>query len=312
MAKNVVFSLILFSSLFSAVHAVTLTYNLKIRRIFNIEPIVNQKRSRLLVSAVPIFYARTSHIVDQAFATNTCEDRKVIGSLFNLRYVPSKNFWLEATTGLERDHAHYKGTPSFEHSRFGLDDLVLSAGGRAFLGHKVQVVGYGLMGIPLKTSINECDKFGPFVGSRIYNVGAGAELSYSFIDELPKSFAIIAQGRFIHGFDRSWDPILPKGGQIQPGNVTDFLLTLQYRQWRAIVEGGYNATQFSNQALILPLQKITSQAFVRHSWYATLSRATLKSIFDIPAIYGVGFNYSTTRKFDAKTLTGWVYFTLVF
>lgn len=87
MKKVVLF--ILFSNNFWAVHAITLTYNLKVRRAFNVEPIIKKKKW-LLVSAIPIFYKRTSHIVDQTFATDVSEDRKAVGSLFNVRYVPSK------------------------------------------------------------------------------------------------------------------------------------------------------------------------------------------------------------------------------
>ncbi len=310
--KHLILFFLLFLHSFTVIYPVTLTYNLKVRRAFNVEAVINNKKSWVLFSVLPIFYKRTSHIEDQTFGNDTCEDRNVIGSLFNVRYVPSKHFWVEATTGLERDHATFKGTPSFERSRTGFDDLVISGGGRAFFGKKVQAVGYGLIGIPLKTSINACDKFGPFVGTRVHNLGFGAEVSYSFIDELKKSFAMVIQGRFIHGFNRAWDPILPKGGQLQPGDVTDFLCTLQYRQRRVLMEAGYNATWFSHQAIILPLQKIRGEGFVRNSWYATLSRANLQSIFNKPFIYGVGVNYSTSKKFDAKTFAAWIYGTLAF
>jgi hypothetical protein len=308
---SILLLLLLLSCVIPAIQAIPLSYNLKVRRVFNVEPVIKQKK-RLLVSAVPIYYSRTSHIVDQTFAVDTCEDRHIFGSLFNLRYVASKNLWLEVTTGIERDHGEYKGTPTFEHSSVGIDDIVLAAGGRAFMGEKIQLVGYGVLGIPAKTDISLCDRFGPFVGTRIYSVGIGGEVSYSFFDSLQRSFAAIAQGRILHGFERSWDPILPTGGQIQPGNVTDLLLALQYREGLTSVEAGYNATVFSDQALILPQEKIKSCVFTRNSWYATLSRANLKSFFDKPLVYGIGVNVSRAHKFDAKTFTGWLYFTFVF
>jgi hypothetical protein len=308
--KNTLILIFIFP--FIPLGAVTLTYNVRVRRIFNIEPVINQKKSRILASAAPIYYARRSHIVDQALNTDTCEDRNVFGSLLDVRYVPSKNFWAEVTTGLIRDQVEYEGTPSFEASRVGIDDIVLASGYRAFLDKKIQLVGYGLVGIPTSRDLSLNDRFGPLVGTRLYSIGGGGEISYAFLESIQRSFAAVAQLRVVHGFNRSWEPILPEDGQIQPGNVTDLLLTLQYREGRIIAEAGYNPTLFSNQALLLPAGNIPSDAFVRHSWYGTISGVNLKSFFDNPSIYGAGISTSTSSKFDTKIANGWIYFTLVF
>ena len=302
--------LVLCSGLVSTSHAIPLTYNLKIRRSFNVEPVLKQKK-RTLVSAFPIYYARRSHIVDTNLDIDTREHRHIVGSLFNIRYMPSKHIWFEATTGLERDHGEYCGTQTFERSAVGIDDVVLAVGYRAFPVKKMQLVGYGLIGIPTKTDVTLCDRFGAFVGSRIFNVGIGAEISYSLIQSLPRSLSAIAQGRILHGFERSWEPILPEGGQIQPGNVTDILFALQYRQGLTVIEGGYNATFFSNQALLTPAQTLKTDTFVRNSWYGTIYRAKLKSFFQKPFVYGLGFNVSSAHKFDARTFTGWLNLTFV-
>jgi hypothetical protein len=298
----------------SSLHGVTLVYNLRIRRIFNIPLVIERlkKKSRWPITAVPIFSTRESHITDKRTLLDTREKRGTGGILFNARYILSPNWWAEITTGIETDHASFKGSDTFSASRTGFDDIVISGGYRYFLGDKIQLVGYGLIGLPTQYKIDLHDRFGPLLGTRIYTLGGGTEASYSFISTLNRSFAAIAQTRFLHGFNRKWNPILPEGSKIQPGNSTDILLTLQYREKRLIIEGGYDATLFTNQALILPTQKIETDAVVRHSAYLTLSYVWLKAFFNKPFVFGTGFNVNRSKTFDAKTVTSWLYGTIVF
>ena len=293
-------------------YAVTLVYNLKVRRIFAIAPVLKRMKSRVLLSAVPIFFARSSHLIDARTNLDACEKRRAGGSLFNLRYVPSKHWWLEATTGIETDHATFTGTDEFHASRVGVDDIVLAGGYRHFIGKKGQAVAYGLVGFPTRRKLQLCDRYGPLVGTRLFAIGFGLEGSYSFLSELRRSFAAIIQSRFIHGFNRDWFPVLPAGSKIQPGNFTDLLVTLQFREKRTIVETGYNFTIFSNQAVILPTQTIKTDTFIRHSLYATLSHAVLKGPFNKTIVFGAGCNGSFSKEFDTRTIAGWIYCTLVF
>ena len=312
MIKNKLYLLLLVLCFNNVVYPVTLVYNLRVRRIFNIPPVIERIKSRLPVSVVPIYFSRNRHIVDTRTGLDTCEKRRAGGALINLRYVYSKHWSLEATTGIETDHGTFAGSDTFKASRTGFDDVVISGEYRHFIGKKVQLVGYGLAGFPTRREIDRCDRHGPLVGTRIYSLGVGSEASYSFMSELRRSCAVIMQTRFLHGFNRSWFPILPKGSKIQPGNSSDLLLTLQYREKRTIIEGGYSATFFTNQALILPTQKIESDAFVRHGGFVRAGHVVIKGLFDKPTVFGAGVSVSSSKKFDTTTFTEWVYLTVVF
>ena len=292
--------------------AVTLVYNMKVRRVFNIEPVLERMKSRLILTAVPIVYRRKRHLIDTRTSLDDRETRTVGGSLLNLRYVISKHWWLEATTGIESDHGNFTGTDPFHASRFGFDDLVLAGGYRHFIGERGQCVLYGLVGIPTRTKLTLEDRHGPLVGTRLYGVGVGIEGSYSFISELKRSFAAIAQARIIHGFNRSWFPVLPEGSRIQPGNGTDLLFTLQFRERRTIIEGGFNATIFSNQAIILPTETVSSDTFTRYGGYLTLSHAIPQAWFNKPFIMGIGCSGNHTKKLDSTVVTAWIYGSIVF
>lgn len=312
MVRHLQILLILFCM--QSMHGVTLVYNLRVRRMFNLPSILEQlKKPRTVFSVVPIYYGRTSHITNEHTQLDAFEKRRAGGSLLNVRYVPSKKWWFEATTGLETDHAHFNGTDTFHASRAGFDDFVFTGGYRQFLGKRSQLVGYGLVGLPSMRKITRCDRLGPLLGTRVYNLGFGIEGSHSFISELKKSLSAIVQYRLIHGFNRNWFPILPEGSKIQPGNVSDILLTLQYRKKRTVVEGGYDATIFSNQAIIVPTQgKIKTNTFLRNAGYVTLSHAWFDAFYGKPFICGAGLNVTHAKQFDAKTVTMWVYGAIVF
>lgn len=321
--KFFLFSLLFCVCFQSTSYAVTMVYNLKVRRVFNVAPLLERMKKRWLVSAVPIIFSRKSHIIDERTAVDVHERRTAGGSLFNLRYVPSKHWWAEATTGIEVDHGsytkpgvsthgRYTGSDDFRDYKVGLDDIVISGGYRHFFCKKWQLVGYGLVGIPTRRRVDLSDRYGPLVGTRIYNIGCGIEGSYSFINELKRSCAAIVQSRFIHGFNRRWFPILPSDAKIQPGNFTDVLFSLQYRERRTIVEAGYDLTVFSNQALLLATEKVVANTFLRHSGYMTISHAVLEGPFCKPFVFGAGLNVSSSKKFNARTVTGWVYGTIVF
>jgi len=292
--------------------AVTLVYNIKIRRAFDVPASLQIVKKPIVFSVVPIVYTRSSRIIDAAIKLDTCEKRNVCGALFNVRYLPTRNWWVEVTTGIEKDAAEFVGTDSFKRSRNGFDDIVLSGGYRGFIGERIQLVGYGLMGFPVRSKVDLFDRYGPLVGTRVYNLGGGVEASYALLKTEQRSCSAIAQARFIHGFNRSWFPILPQGAQIQPGNFTDLFFSLQYREATTIFELGYDATIFSQQAVILLAQKIPAATFVRNSGYASITHGMLKGWFNKPWIFGVGVNFSRSKKFDAKTLSGWLSCSVVF
>lgn len=297
----------------SSLQAVTLVYNLRIRRAFNISGLLEQKRTVWPISVVPIFYVRNSHgVIDIQNNTTVDEKRRVGGALFNARCVPNKHWFVEATTGLETDHGSFKGKHGFEASRTGLDDLVLSGGYRYFCGENVQLVAYGVAGLPLRRKIEEDDKFTPLVGTRLYTLGIGGEASYSFFSSKAHSCAAIFQGRFLHSFNRSWFPILPEGSKIQPGNVSDLFFILQMRYKLTVFELGYDLTLFTNQAIILPIKKIDANTQVRHSGVATVSHGWLETPIGKPCILSLGISASHSKTFDANTISVWLNGTIVF
>lgn len=309
--KKIIPALLLFCAIAPS-HAVTFVYNLRIRRVFTIAALLERMKSRWIATAVPIFSTRSSHLTNTATQLDVREKRRAGGSLVNLQYIASKHVWFEATTAIETDHATFTGTDPFHASRTGIDDIVFSGGYRHFLGKKIQLVGYGLAGFPTRRKIDQTDRYTPLVGTRFFNIGVGGEISYSLFSELKRSLALITQIRLIHGFNRSWYPILPKGSEIQPGNVTDLLLSTQYRKRRTIFEGGYNGTFFTNQALLLTTGTVKADTAIRHTGYAGVSHAIFNGLFNKTCIIGTGLSVSYAHKTDSKTVTTWISGSIVF
>lgn len=297
-------------------YGITLVYNIKTRRVFGIslEQIQFKKKLKgVAITAVPIIYSRNRHIVDSRLQVDVCEKRLIGGSLFNFRYAPSKAWWLEATTGIERERVKSKGTATFTNARTGCDDVVLSAGYNAFPHKNIQLVFYALGGIPTKRKVTLLEKQGTLVGTRFFALGAGTEFSYGFINSLKRSFLGLVQVRFLHFFNRRFFPILPCDATIQPGNVTDVLISFQYREKKNVLETGYNATFFTNQAVHLKTGTIKDTNFLRNSMYLTYARLT-KEIpgLKIPGAIGAGINIARAKKFDTKIASFWIYMTVVF
>jgi hypothetical protein len=297
------------------IDGVTLVYNLKTRRSFDAPPALRGEflKFHWLLSALPIVFFRTSHITNKMSKIDVCEDRKVGGSLFNLRYIPNRNWWFEVTTGIEKDSARFTGNDAFKASRVGFDDIVFAGGPRFFAGENIQFALYGLVGLPTRRKLCEVDRYGPLVGTRLYNAGLGAEASYSFYNEIKRSCSGIIQGRFIHSFTRAWFPVLPCGSKIQPGNFSDILVSLQFREKLTLVEFGYDGTFFTNQAVITPAKKkIKSDSFLRNSGYINIIHGWLDAVAGHPFILGAGLNVGRASQFNAKTVSAWLNATFVF
>jgi hypothetical protein len=296
------------------VDAVTLPLNIKVRRVFGIASHLLEERGPLLIgSAVPIVYERKRHIVDTVKQIDIKDKHCVVGSLFNLRYVPSKKWWLEFTTAFEKETVCERGTTNLHDSRTALDDIVFSGGYNFFPSDEAQCTLYGIGSIPTKKSVTIQETFDTLVGTRFYSLGAGAEYSYGFINTPEHSLTGIIQARFLHFFSRHWFPILPRDAKIQPGNATDLLISGQYRWGLSIFEMGYNPTFFTNQAVLLKTGEILGPNFVRNSAYATLSHAW-KDFPGLhrPTLLGTGLSIARSKRFDAKFVTWWVNFTTLF
>lgn len=307
--------ILLFCSLyFQNFHAVTLLYSMRIRRIFDIsEALSNGRKSNLIVSAVPIYYQRNTSVVDDTLGINTCESRKVGGSIFNFRYASASSWWFEATTAIATEHLRATGMPTLSASRSGLDDIVISAGYNMFPAKDMQLVPYIIAGFPTHWDVTTAEIQGTLLGTRFYSAGAGLEFSYGFINTLPRALNLIIQLRFLHLFDRHFFPILPCEGTIHPGNVTDALFTIQYREKKGIFEIGYNPTFFTNQAIHLPTETIEGENFVRHSVYFDYAHAFPTSFLcQKPLILGAGCNVGWSKRLDTKIFSCWLNITVVF
>lgn len=312
MKKALLFSLLLIN--IPGAHGISLVYSMKIRRVFRVADKITDIKALLVATALPIIYKRDRHIIDQLLNIDIYDKRLIGGSLFNIRALSSSHrWWAEITTGVEKETAHATGSSLFTISRAGFDDVVFSVGYNMFPIDRMQLVLYGLGGVPTKTTVTALEAQDTLVGTRFFSAGVGGECSYAFISSLKQSLIGIIQSRFLHFFDRGWFPVLSKGSKIQPGNATDALFALQYRYKRDIIEAGYNATFFTNQGLLLPTGHVSTSLFVRNTFYMTYSHVLLDSLKrKKPWVLGLGFNIGTGTKFSTKIVAAWVNITKVF
>ncbi len=317
-SKLIFLSLIIFNA--ANICPISLVYNLKIRRVFRVNKLLGTipQKPFWVPTVLPIVYKRDRHIVNDILVpTDICENRLTDGAILNLRYIRSKNWWLEATTGIETEHVRSdsKISPasSFKTSKTGLDDIVFSGGYNFFPTQDLQIDLYALTGFPTNRKITLFDAQDPLVGTRFYSLGVGSEFSYSFINQEKRNVIFVFQNRFIHFFNRYFYPVLPVGAKIQPGNVTDLLFTLEYRFKFNLLEAGYNPTFFSNQAILLPTREIKSHWFVRNSFYANFNHLFKRCPgINVPIVLGAGLNIGRLKLYDTKIFAAWVNLTAIF
>lgn len=312
--KNRYRSIVLLLLMPHCLMATTLVYNMRIRRAFTLgAAFIKRKKAIWVATGLPIFYKRERDIVDMQRGFDFNEHDVVGGSLFNVRYISPHSWWVEATTGIAKERNYVCGTPAFNSSRVGFDDVVLSGGYNMQFDANTQFVVYGLTGFPTRREVTLEETFNTFVGTRFFSLGVGTEFSYSFINTLKESLVIIFQNRFLHFFDRCWFPILPRNATIEPGNATDLLFTLQYRHKRNILESGYNPTFFTNQAVVVDGKRTESESFVRQGFYINYAHICKKfSLFDKQTIVGTGFNMGKTNRFDTQQFIWWTQLSVVF
>ncbi len=306
---------LLFITYVNSLEATTLVYGLRIRRAFALGAAAaqNGKTLKIVTSFVPIFYKRTRHIMDdRVVPIDLREETHVNGALINIRLL-EKSWFLEFTTGVEKETVCFNGTSVFKNSRTGLDDIVISGGYNFFPENKFQFVAFGLAGFPTRRKVSPLEDHGTLIGTRFFSLGFGTEFSYSLVSTLKESFTAILQNRFLHFFTRRFFPILPCDALIQPGNTIDILLALQYRHKRTVVEGGYNPTFFTNQAILLATGKVAGENFVRHGVYASFIHLFKKfPVIPTPVSLGAGISLSHADKLDSDTTTIWINFTTIF
>lgn len=317
--KKYIFSMCVALGAASQLHATTLVYSMRIHRAFtqtaflqNLNIDLN-KKVRLLSSLVPIIQNRKRHFVKPLTGVNVYDKRLIGGAIINGRVTIGKRWWIELTTALLSESAKDSGTVNFKASRTGLDDIVLAVGHHWYPSEKGQWIVYAMGGFPSKWDVTLQETFGTLVGTRFFSVGAGAEYSYSFFANPHHSFIGIAQFRFLHFFNRRWYPILPCDAEIQPGDTTDFLASLRYRQDLNTYEVGYNPTIFTNQAVLLPVGKDATGTFLSNGAYFNFSRLCKEvKLFKKPTILGGGCSMSRSKQFEARTYAAWLSLSVVF
>lgn len=289
--------------------SVSLVYNIKIRRTFDTSNIPGIGKYHWFVTALPIIYKQKAHIINGQTGLDIFEKRDAAGSLFNFRYIPSRSWWGEITTGIEKEKAHAHGTLNRTISRKGFDDVVISGGYNYFLNKATQFVFYGIAGFPTKRSVSLQDAQGALVGTRFYSLGFGTELSYAFFNEPKQTFVGIFQNRLIHFFSRNWSPILAgNDNKIEPGNLTDVVCAGRYRFRKTIWEAGYNATFWTQQAIVVNGQKTTTPNATRQSGYMRYSYLVKKfPVLSRPVLWGWGVNLSRIDRFDIKAVSAFMH-----
>ena len=294
--------------------AISLVYNLKIRRSFALHDLLQTDRKLLwLVSAVPVIYSRKRHVISPQTNNNFHDKSLLGGALFNIRCLAPKDWWAELTTGVERQTTKSCGTLNQKASRTGCDDIVLTGGKNFNFKKRGQAVLYGLCGFPTRIKVTPQERFDTLVGTRFFGAGFGGELSYNFLADGNRALTAIFQTRFVHFFSRNWFPILPCNAKIQPGNITDLFLIMRYREKRNFLEVGYNPTFFTQQAALLATGKVPSPNFVRNSFYASATHLFKESyLLHRPGGIGVGCSIGRATIFDTKIASFWINFTLLF
>lgn len=312
--------LLLLVCLSQGLSATSLIYNMKIRRIFRtndavtVASLLGKKSASLwLTSGVPIFAERNRHIVDAEKGIDVCQKSTAGGAIFNLRHVSEQAWWCELTTAVEREQSRERGTVTRDCACTGMDDIVGAVGYNFFPTPASQIVLYGIGGVPTRLKLNAYEQFDTLVGTRFFSIGGGLELSNSFISGLKQSLTGIVQVRCIHFFDREWYPVLPRGAKIRPGDLTDLLVSLQYRKKRTVFEAGYNITFFTHQAVLLASGAVKSDSFKRQSGYLSIAHLCKHvRLFNKALLVGGGLSLARAHKFDAKTFSCWANITLVF
>ena len=314
--SNILFRFLTICLYHHSVQSVTLVYNMRIRRAFVTSEVEttnnNNATNNFLTSVVPLIHTRKNDIeVDTIPNSLVHENRRVVGSLLYGQYgSSSRHWWFDAATGIEKDNVKFTEGDPFKASRFGFDDVLLTSGYRYFKGDRTQIIGYGLAGFPTRQKVELTDRYGPLVGSRFYTIGCGGEYSHAFLHSQQRTLLGILQGRFVHGFKRSWHPILPKGDLVIPGNFSDILLVAQYRERRTIIQTGYDLTIYTNQGKQTSKGTTIINPFTFNSGFISISHGKIEGFFDKPTYFGLGASIARSKKFNAKTIYR-LYFTIL-
>lgn len=255
-------------------HATSLVYNLRIRRSFvpaGFKP-SDKRRKPWTLTAVPSTGARKT-IVTPTIG----EHRSYEGSVFNLRYRFNKNWALEGATAIAREKLFFKtAATKICEKGAGFDDVVLTAYYTFFPQQKTQFIVHMLGGFPTSRKIQATDPLDrilgihtKLVGTQLYSLGMGAELSHDFFASLKSSLTGVLQARAIHFFSRELPMNIFKDTRAHPGNVIDLFGAFHYRYKRHNFEAGLNPAFFTNARIDVGCAVTKIPYVLRHSVYGT-------------------------------------------
>ncbi|MCL4380448.1 hypothetical protein M1466_03115 [Candidatus Dependentiae bacterium] len=305
---------LLLCCLSTAVHAITLVYNLKFRRAFDTRhyDVSLQKKNHYIVSVLPIVNKASRHVVDPQQGVDVCNSTLLGGSILNIKYFHTPSWWVEMTTAVAQEKLQDRGTHVAQESRTGLDDIVFTGGYNFYPNKRLQIVLYGLGGIPIQKAVTPAQQYAFLVGSRFYSLGLGSEFSYAFLQSKERSIVGIVQNRFIHFFSRNLVPILPPTATINPGNLTDILVAVQFRKKMTFLQVGYDLTIFTDQSITNNALRQGSPNIYRNSFYCFLNHVVQRSLKHTPLIVGVGSSYAFANQSAIKNFAAWLNVTAIF
>lgn len=287
--------------------ATSIVYDMKIRRLFNIESMLERHKGRLWIpTVIPIVFESKRRFIDEQTDLDLKQRRLITGSEFNIRYLPSKYWWYELTAGLQKEKLKARGTFTINESRIGFDDIVYSAGRQFYPANRTQLVFYIIGGFPTRLKVEPFEEMGALVGTRFFSFGGGSEASYQFYQKENDYAAIVFQNRFIHFFKRDWKTLTGVDATLKPANQTDLLFAFRSSIKNNFVDIGYNATFSTNEVQRTVNRVMEPPAIVRNAFFATIARIIPIWPMGNSFLTGAGFSIARAKTFKTRTIAGWL------
>lgn len=241
--------------------------------------------------------------------TTVGKEHRLFTNLLEAVRLTYKHWWIELFTSIGKEYL----TLTCEHgcykkSRTGFDDFLVDAGYNFLLDKKgkVQLLPHVLVGIPTFWKITQLEQDDPLLGTRTFALGGSLEAVYDFKRSIKHDIFFGFIFRFIHRFDRKYNPVLPPDNIFVPGNITDYLLLFHYRVFQHNIEFGYNITYLSDRAIKSPRATLYQPSTILHTVYGyyALYLERLSSLLEIGLI---GTISKKTKAVTPYMLFGWYF-----
>lgn len=262
------------------------------------------KKSINKVSVIPELAIINRHIIDKPNNIDVHEKSFLAGTIFDFHHIGEKPWWLGIRTAFVKETSQVHGTSEFTISRAAFDDVFIQAGYNQILSDDWQLCIHGAMGLPTLLKLKKNELFNTLVGTRLFSLGLGTDLSYALINEKNRQLILNLHTRLLHFFTRDYTPILQCGGKFQAGNATDVFPSLVYTHNDHYLEFDYDLTIFTNVAVLA--QKTTYIPVIyNHSpyiqYYYTIHLPRTTTTMTV----GGGIEYSYAKVFNRKEFQMW-------